>query len=127
MMSKVLGLEAFAALQTKVHQAKIGIQLGDHIVVALMSQETDELLFGERSTMHDGIAVIGGHHHHLVVGKHLSELTYLGQSARPFGDVEQPMQFTGLLLLGGTPVLDGVVVLILVATLMFFLVRPRRH
>ena len=126
MMSKVLGLEAFAALQIKVHHAKIGIQLCDHIVVALMSKET-ELLFGGRSTMHDGIAAIGGHHHHLVVGKLLLELTYLGQSARPFGDVGHPMQFTGLLLLEGTPVLDGVVVVILVATLVFFSVRPRRH
>lgn len=94
--------------------------------MAFVGQE-NELLFAGKSTMHDGIAVIGGHYHHFIVGQHLFELTYLGQTARPFGDVSQPMQFTGRSLLEGTPVFHGIVVVIVLATLILLSVRPRRH
>ena len=56
------------------------IQLGDDIVMGIMGQE-EELLFGRRSTMHHDIAVVGGHHQHLIGGMHDLELTNLGQTA----------------------------------------------
>ena len=77
--------------------------------------------------MHDGIAVIGGHDHHLIVGQHLFQLAYFGQTARPFGDLSQPMQFQGFDLLEVTFVPHGMVVVQVLVTLVLLAVRSRRH
>lgn len=77
--------------------------------------------------MHDCIAVISRYDDDLVVGQHLFQLTYFGKAARPFGHLGQPMQFNGLGLLEGSPVLYGIVIVTVLVTLALLSVGSRRH
>ena len=77
--------------------------------------------------MHDGIPVIGGHDDDLVVGQHLFEFSYFGQTARPFGHFGQSMQFTGFGLLEITPLPDDIVLAQVLGTLILVSVGSRRH
>ena len=73
MMPIVLGVVPFAAPQAKIDHAKVGVQFGDDVVMALVGQE-DEWVQGGRAAMHDGIPVIGRDHDELVLGQHFFEL-----------------------------------------------------